>query len=95
MKLQWFQDEDGTYFRNVPINLADRRRELAANRWLWRTTHRNLLFLEGEAREIRRHGIRRTATLPKGDTVVRMKPFRESHPDCPVLWTLDERKAGA
>lgn len=98
MKLQWFQHpDDGTYFRNMSINLADRRREMERLYWPHaRRARRNLLFLEAEFKQIATEGLVHSPTLPEGRTVVGMKPFRESHPNHPALWTLDnDRTAGA
>jgi hypothetical protein len=84
MKKYWFQDEDGSYYRNGPLILQEMHKAIC----------RPFKFasLEREMQQVRRDGLLRKDKLDRGDVVVVMKSFRESYPDKPGLWVLDERE---
>ena len=81
---KWFQAEDGTYYRNCPLIMAERKAALAMGRYL--------LFerLGDEWHECFREGVFRKATLDKNDRLATPVPFRVAYPDKPGLWVLDE-----
>jgi hypothetical protein len=82
MKRKWFRDDDGTFFRNVPLNIAEMD---ATPLWMfWR--HR---YLEREWRTVWDKGVIRKDRLGRRDVEVKMRSFREAYPDDPRIWTLD------
>lgn len=93
----WFQDKDGTYYRNCPL-IMDEQRELldrlkGTNPWRVRRIRQfdhALDELEREWTAVFNEGIIRKAGLAPGDVVVQPAPFREVYPDKPGLWFLDE-----
>lgn len=86
MSRSWFEDRDGTYFRNS--NCVDRDMERARLRpWLWWT----LPGLRREWWEVFREGVVQTDKIGRFDRVLEPKAFREAYPNHPGLWVLDER----
>ena len=85
MKRAWFRGGDGTYYRNIPLILAEQKR---CARWPWR--FRRFRELDAEFGEAWRKGLIRKPRLGKGDIEVRRSSFREAYPDRPELWKLDE-----
>jgi hypothetical protein len=85
MRRSWFQDDDGTYFRNCPLIEGDRKKPI--NLLLpWRAR-----ILTTEWRRTFAEGVMRADRIGRFDRVATMVPFREAYPDHPGLWTLDER----
>ena len=82
-KRHWFQDADGTYFRNAPLILN----EMKETRW-WQ--NKRWAALTAEHDRVFWQGVDRKDTLDRGDVVVQMRPFREAYPNHPGLWVLDE-----
>lgn len=86
---QWFAAADGTFYRNCPLIMDERK--LAA-RWGRRLlAHRlgeewNLVFQQG---------LTRKEKLGRGDVVVPQAAFRDAYPDRPGLWILDDEAVGA
>jgi hypothetical protein len=76
-KRYWFQSEDGTYYRNGPLVIAE-----MDDYW-----YRPRLYaeLEQELRDIRRVGVTTKTELEDGDVVARRLPFSVSHPHMPDL----------
>lgn len=78
----WFADNDGTYIRNCPVihgeigmtHLAPGYRAMLHDEW-------KVTFSRG---------CQRKHTLDPGDVVVTMAPFRDSYPNEPGLWILDD-----
>lgn len=77
----WFQDEDGTYFRNCPLidreiarSISPRRRRALREEW-WQTF---------------REGVTRADAIGPHDRIAEAIPFREAYPDHPGLWRLDD-----
>lgn len=96
----WFQDKDGTYFRNCPL-ILDEQQELIE---LYRHTNplrlRKLQQINALLAELKREwdqawrdGVFRKEHLDHGDRVVQMAKFRDRYPDKPALWVLDEPDA--
>lgn len=83
MKRHWFQDRDGTYYRNCPMILDD----MKATPWFFFRQRRRL---ELEWRNVWLHGGIRKSQLGRGDVVVRPASMRDAYPDRPGFWTLDE-----
>lgn len=84
MRRSWFQDDNGTYYRNCPLIDADRKRAL--NRLLpWRAR-----TLTAEWWHAYREGVIRTAAIGRRDRVATPMPFREAYPQHPGLWVLDD-----
>ena len=83
MKRKWFQKKDGTYFRNCSLIEQDRYKPI---NWLpWRAR-----ALAAEWAECWDIGLIETETIGRRDKVVTMRPFRETYPDRPGLWVLDD-----
>lgn len=84
MKRRWFQDEDGTYYRNIPLIGAER--SMLINRCLpWRQ-----YTLNREWRRACGEGVIRTHRIGCRDEVATPRPFREAYPNHPGLWALDK-----
>jgi hypothetical protein len=79
VKKSWLQDKDGTYYRNCPLIMAERKRAIFRRGALSR-----------EWRETYIIGVQRKDTLGPRDVLVQPRSFRESYPDHPGLWRLDE-----
>lgn len=77
----WFQDEDGTYFRNCPLIMRERTRAVSPR-------HRRALSEEWW--QAFREGLIRADTIGRNDVIVKMRSFREAYPDHPGLWRLDD-----
>jgi hypothetical protein len=84
MKRAWFQDNNGTFYRNCPLILAEQER---CTRLPWR--YRRFWKLNAEWREAFRKGVLRKDRLGRGDVLVQPVPFRKAYPDKPGLWVLD------
>lgn len=89
----WFRDDDGTYFRNCPLILAEQKRELDRTPppWGWRHHFAILDALKAEWQHAWSEGVLRKDELEPGDVVVPMASFRDAYPDKPELWILDRR----
>lgn len=86
MKRQWFQDTDGTYYRNCPLIRAEIDRARTCP-WLWH----HIRGLEAEWWEVFREGVTRKDKLGHGDRDAgQPSPFREAYPNNPGLWMLDD-----
>lgn len=85
IRRSWFRDDDGTYYRNCNLIMAERRTAVANPLLWWR-----LPSLEREWRTAWRKGVLRKAKLGWFDRVVQPTPFREAYPDHPILWKLDD-----
>ncbi|MFM9629387.1 hypothetical protein ACKI10_17390 [Streptomyces galilaeus] len=80
----WLQDDDGTYYRNCPMIMAEQDRLI--NMLLpWR-----LRALDREWWHVYREGVLRTRTIGRFDRVATAAPLRETYPDNPGLRVLDE-----
>jgi len=90
MKHSWFQDDDGTYYRNVPLIMAEMER-CRRRPWRWR------LFsaLEAEWHQAWRAGLIRKSRLGRGDMLIQPAQFRDAYPDKPALWALDRNRQEA
>ena len=87
MRRAWFQADDGTYYRNIPLVMAEQSQPL--NVLLpWRRR-----ALNTEWQEAWDAGVIRSATIGRRDRIATPKPFRETYPDKPGLWVLDEEPA--
>jgi hypothetical protein len=85
MKQQWFQAEDGTYYRNCPLIRDEMGRALRSGRLLlWRK-------LEAEWYDVFREGVTSKTALERGDVLAQPGSFREAYPRNPGLWALDDR----
>jgi hypothetical protein len=85
VRRSWFQDDDGTYYRNCPLIERDRARRI--NVLLpWRAR-----ILAAEWRSTFAEGVTRTDRIGRFDRIATPVPFRDAYPDHPGLWTLDER----
>jgi hypothetical protein len=84
---RWFQDKDGTYYRNGPLILAEERE------WLkllcTRRVSRELDKLHAEFQIVWKDGLIRKPALEPGDRLVQQATFRDAYPDKPGLWVLD------
>lgn len=80
---RWFQDKDGTYYRNCPLIMAEQKE----CPW-WR--ERTWKALTSEWEQAFRDGIIRKDRLGRQDELVTAAPFREVYPDKPGLWFLDD-----
>lgn len=78
---RWFQDSDGTFFRNAPLILGELRDAIGSRRFT---------VLDRELHQAWREGLIRVSTLPAGDVVVKPGRFRDVYPDKPGLWFLDD-----
>lgn len=85
MKRYWFQAEDGTFFRNLPLIMGEQQL-CRARPWLW---HR-LATLDAEWQQAWADGLIRKQALSRGDVLATPAPMREAYPDRPGLWMLDE-----
>ena len=85
MKRSWFQDKDGTYFRNLPLIMAEQKAIIGR---LW--SGRRYRQLEAEWQQAWREGVLRKDHLDRGDKLVQMGRFRDVYPDKPGLWVLDD-----
>jgi hypothetical protein len=84
----WFRDDDGTYFRNCPLIMAERKAELAQP---WKPGQRARLdALQAEWWQAFRFGVTRRTCLSPGGIVVEPASFRVAYPGNPGLWVLDE-----
>ena len=81
----WFQDKDGTYFRNIPLIMAEQK-AVMYKPWLAGYFRQ----LTAEWNQAWREGLIRKDSLSPGDVVVEPAPFRVVYPDKPGLWVLDE-----
>jgi hypothetical protein len=86
---RWFQDRDGTYYRNLPLIMAEQKEVMA---WppLTPGKYGVLDDLEAEWDVAWAKGLIRKAELDPGDMLVTPAPFREVYPDKPGLWRLDD-----
>lgn len=82
MRRIWFQDADGTYYRNGPLILAEMREAIGHER--------RFRKLEAEMAVVRRDGLIRKPALGRGDQLGQPLSMREAYPDKPGLWILDE-----
>lgn len=83
MRRAWFQDDEGTYYRNVPLVMAEQDQTLnVVLPWRRRA-------LEAEYRKAWKDGVIRAHRIGRRDRVATPKPFREAYPDMPGLWVLD------
>jgi hypothetical protein len=87
---QWFQAEDGTYYRNYPLIRDERQAVLA---WPDSAPGKYEIFsaLLDEGRQVMTGGVLRKAALGPGDVVAEPAPFRKAYPRNPGLWMLDDR----
>lgn len=86
MKRRWFQDDDGTFYRNIPLIRGDQDRLI--NRLLpWR-----FWTLAAEWRHAWMDGVIETSRIGRRDVIAVPRPFREAYPNHPGLWRLDERR---
>jgi hypothetical protein len=89
----WFRDEDGTYFRNRPLIMAEIHAlaEIHAHQpasWGKRDIRKiNTLLAEKDI--VWQQGVIRKPALDPDDCVVRPASFRETYPGKPGLWALD------
>lgn len=81
MKRKWFRDDDGTYYRTVPLITAE------LGRCAWRPWR--LRALRAEWDEAWREGLIRKPRLGRGDVLVPPLPMRVAYPHMPGLWVLD------
>lgn len=81
----WLQDDDGTYYRNCPMIMAQQGLISMLLPWRYRA-------LEREWWHAYREGVLRTKTIGRFDRVATAAPFREAYPDNPGLWALDEER---
>jgi hypothetical protein len=84
MKRTWFQDDDGTYYRNIPLILGEIRRAIWCP-WRW---HR-LPGLWREWDEAWGEGLIGKPHLGRGDRLGMPVAMREACPDEPELRLLD------
>lgn len=86
---RWFQDEDGTYFRNCPLIAAERGQVMS---WPLSARGRSgaLSALAAEWREALNGDVIRKEELGPGDVVVAPASFRGACPRRPGLWALDD-----
>lgn len=84
MRRTWFKDDDGTYYRNCPLVKRDMGRPMNLILF-WRQ-----FSLHNEWDEVYAAGVRRADKIRPWDRVTTPRPFRESYPDHPGLWILDE-----
>lgn len=86
MKRRWFQDKDGTFYRNCPLILGEQKECIGPP-----FRGRRFRQLQAEWEVAWRDGVIRKAKLGRGDKLVPgPAPFREAYPDNPGLWVLDE-----
>lgn len=88
----WFQDKDGTYYRNAP--LIGRELEEIAYMPFYKAARYQDQFLElcAEHDEVFSKGIRRAAAIDKGDKVTTPMRMRDAYPNHPGLWVLDDQE---
>lgn len=90
---RWFRHREGGFFRNVPLIIAEME-ALNAQRPLWerqrRANERQFAALEAEWSAVMNVDLIRAAELPRGDIEAIPMSIRESHPDRPGLWVLDD-----
>jgi len=87
MRRAWFQNADGTYYRNIPLIMAEQDEPLNAL-LPWRRR-----VLDAEWRQAWDDGVIRSETIGRRDRVATPAPFREAYPDKPGLWLLDNADA--
>lgn len=80
----WFQDADGTYYRNCPLIMHEWEK-LSSLLLPWR-----YFRLQAEWHHVFRHGMLRTRSIGRFDRVATPAPIRETYPDKPGLWALDD-----
>lgn len=85
-KRAWFKAEDGTFYRNCPLIMAERKR-IGYRPWLSDE-------LADEWGKTFREGVQRKAELGPDDYVVKPASFRDAYPDRPELWGLDMPVSG-
>ena len=87
MKRAWFQDKDGTYYRNCPLIMAELER-ISARAWPWLMPRCRALAAEWE--QAFSAGVIRKPALGRRDVLREPGSFREAYPRHPGLWVLDE-----
>lgn len=84
MRRTWFQDDNGTYYRNCPLIEHDQRTLI--NVWLpWRAR-----ALEGEWRQAYLVGPIRADRVDSWDRVAVPASFRDAYPHEPSMWIFDD-----
>lgn len=88
LKKQWFQDSDGTFYRNGLLIMSEMD-VLLARSWYGRSTQREFSRLQDELAQAWENTLCKD-TLGPNDVVIKAISFREAYPRHPELWAIDD-----